>query len=74
MRCSVLIRRTGQRGEHRDYSSMSANVDEATRKLIADAADGVDKEGITTVEDGTGCHNELKFVQDMQFDRDLLAA
>ncbi len=53
--------------------SISANSDEAVGKIIADAMEKVGKEGVITVEEGTGLDNELDVVEGMQFDRGYLS-
>ena len=49
--------------------TISANSDEQVGEIIAEAMDKVGKEGVITVEDGSGLENELDVVEGMQFDR-----
>lgn len=49
--------------------TISANSDKEIGKMIADAMKKVGKQGVITVEDGSGLDNELSTVEGMQFDR-----
>jgi chaperonin GroEL len=68
-----LARPCATRTEIAQVATISANNDPAIGEIVANAMEKVGKEGVITVEDGTGLATELEVVEGMQFDRGYLS-
>jgi chaperonin GroEL len=68
-----LARPCGTAKEIAQVATISANSDPAIGEIVANAMEKVGKEGVITVEDGSGLASELEVVEGMKFDRGFLS-
>ena len=68
-----LAKPCGTSIEIAQVATISANSDPAIGEIVANAMEKVGKEGVITVEDGSGLKSELEVVEGMKFDRGFLS-
>ncbi|HWS75385.1 MAG TPA: chaperonin GroEL, partial [Quisquiliibacterium sp.] len=72
-RLHEMVRPCAEATEIAQVATISANNDATIGELIAGAMQKVGKDGVITVEDGSGLASELEVVEGMQFDRGYLS-
>ena len=68
-----MAKSCGARTEIAQVGSIAANSDSTIGEIVANAMEKVGKEGVITVEDGSGLQSELEIVEGMQFNRGYLS-
>jgi chaperonin GroEL len=68
-----MARPCATRTEINQVGTISANNDPVIGEIVAAAMEKVGKEGVITIEDGTGLASEMEVVEGMQFDRGYLS-
>ena len=68
-----MSRKVSSKEQKAAVATISANHDRELGDLLADAVDRVGKDGVITVEEGTGTDTVLEFVDGLQFDKGFLS-
>lgn len=72
-RLRALARPCASETEIAQVATISANNDSTIGALIAEAMQKVGRDGVISVEDGSGLESELEVVEGMRFDRGFLS-
>lgn len=69
----AVAKKVDSKKEIEQVATISANSDVLIGQLIAQAMEKVGRDGVITVEEAKGMHDELEVVEGMQFDRGYLS-